>query len=223
MWSPSKTFAQDVSNVKDGDITEVAQKNKKWIDVHGMVRWWSNVTPLLWSVLGDKPALMLNVDVSNPQTWLWAAITRMDDFNKNMDNPASQATIFDVYYQKKIKKASVYLYWEYTTLDKLKWGDSFTPIVWCTYNAWKWWNLDTWYCHSFQKGNDCDFVRLWVTKGLNKSLSIAIQGFYRSDLPKNFYGRISADINLWNGFWAQISFIAKEWKVTPVAWVFYKF
>lgn len=201
-------------------------KWEKWwwkIDVHGTLRWWSDVTPLLWSVLSDKPALMLSIDVSHPKTGLWATLIRLDDFDKSMDSPASQVTILDMYWQKQIWKASVMLDGEYMTIDKLSGADSFTPIVWCTYDAWKWWTLDTWAWHCFQKWDDVDVVRLWITKKLDECLSLAAQGFYSSDLSKKFYGRVQADVKLWGWFGVQLSFIAKEWKITPTAWVLYKF
>ena len=206
------------------DSPEEPETTKKpAIDVHGMVRWGSDVTPLLWSVLSDKAALILSIDASNPQTGLWLSITRADDFDKSMDNPASQVTIFDFYWLKQIWKASVMVDWEYTTIDKLPGSDSFTPIAWCTYDAWKWWNLDIWAWHTFQKWEDGDVVRLWVAKKLNECLSLAAQGFYSSDLSKKFYGRVQADVKLGKWFGVQLSFIAKEWKITPTAWVIYKF
>ena len=203
--------------------SEGLKKEKSKISVHGMVRWWSDVTPLLWSVLSDKPALMLSIDVSHPKTWLWTTLIRLDDFDKSMDSPASQVTILDMYWQKQIWKASVMLDGEYMTIDKLSGADSFTPIVWCTYDAWKWWTLDTWAWHCFQKWDDVDVVRLWITKKLDECLSLAAQGFYSSDLSKKFYGRVQADVKLWGWFGVQLSFIAKEWEITPTAWVLYKF
>ncbi len=202
---------------------EVTKKEEPKIAVHGTVRWGSDVTPLLWSVLSDKAALMLSIDASHPQTWFWLTVTRLDDFDKSMDNPASQVSIFDLYRQKQIWKASVMLDGEYMTIDKLPGTDSFTPIAWCIYDAWKWWTLDTWAWRCFQKWDDVDVVRLWIAKKLNKSLSLAAQGFYSSDLSKKFYGRVQADVKLWGWFGVQLSFIAKEWKITPTAWVLYKF
>lgn len=59
-------------------------KEKK-LEIHGMIRWGSDVTPLLWSVLSDNPALMLTIDASNPQTWLWVSVIRANDFDKSME------------------------------------------------------------------------------------------------------------------------------------------
>lgn len=199
------------------------KEKTKTLEVHGTVRWGSDVTPLLWSVLSDNPALMLTIDASNPQTWLWVSIIRADDFDTSMDNPAGQATLVDLYWQKKFWNLSVMWVWEYAHIDKLPGADSFTPIVWCTYEAWKWWTIDAWAWHTIQEWDDIDVVRLWVTKQLNESLSLAAQGFYRSDLSKKFYGRVQANVILWKGFWAQLSFIAQEWKITPTAWILYKF
>lgn len=248
LWAPAEWFTQNVSKADEGaKVAEVTQPTtesastkmislasamqefmeeeikKPKIDVHGMIRWGSDVTPLLWTKLSNEPAIILSIDVSNPQTWLWATLIRADDFNKSMDNPASQATIMDLYWQKQFWNASIMVDWEYVSLDKLPGSDSFTPIVWCTYDVWKWWNLDAWACHTFQKWDDVDIIRLWVTKNLDKGLSLAAQAFYSSNLSKKFYGRVQANVKLGGWLWVQLSFIAKNWEITPTAWIQYNF
>ena len=42
--------------------TDEWKEKEKKLEVHGTIRWGSDVTPLLWSVLSDRPALMLTVD-----------------------------------------------------------------------------------------------------------------------------------------------------------------
>ena len=223
LWSPSETLAQDTNTVTDGVTTEVVQKEKKWIDVHWMLRWWSNVTPMLGSVLSNKPSLMISVSATHPQTWLWACITRMDDFDKSLESPASQLTMFDIYWAKTLWKTSFNLFWEYATIDKSTESNSFTPIAGLTYDAWQWWTLDSRFCHTFQKWEDSDIIRVWLTKKLNKSLDLAMQWFYRSDLAKKFYGRVIVNVDLGKWFGVQLSCIAKDWKLTPTTWVMFKF
>lgn len=206
----------------EAQTKEWKEKEKK-LEIHGTIRWGSDVTPLLWSVLSDNPALMLTIDASNPQTWLWVSVIRADDFDKSMENPAWQATLVDLYRQKKFGNFTITWVWEYAGIDKLPGADSFTPIVWCTYDAWKWWVIDARAWHTFQEWEDIDVVRLWVTKQLNEGLSLAAQWFYRSDLSRKFYGRVQANVILGKWFWAQLSLIAQEWKLTPTAWVLYKF
>ena len=42
--------------------TDEWKEKEEKLEVHGTIRWGSDVTPLLWSVLSDRPALMLTVD-----------------------------------------------------------------------------------------------------------------------------------------------------------------
>ena len=202
---------------------EESQKQKSKIEIHGSVRWGSEVTPLLWSVLSDRPALILTLDVSNPQTWLWASVIRADDFSKSMENPASQVTLVDLYWQKKFWKVWVTAVWEYASIDKLPWAESITPLVWVTYDAWKWWIFDAWVWHTFQKWEDVDMLRIWVTKKLDEAFSVAAQVFYNSELAKKVYIRVQADVSFGKWFGAQLSFIYKEGKLTPTMWVVYGF
>ena len=64
---------------------------------------------------------------------------------------------------------------------------------------------------------------IWATKTFNETFSLAAQAFYKYDWNHKFSGRVQANVNLKNGLWAQLSFTAKDWKITPTAWVMYKF
>jgi len=202
---------------------EKTKEKKSKLEFHGQVWAGSDVTPLLWSVLSDRPALILTLDVSNPQTWLWASVIRADDFSKSMENPASQVTLVDLYWQKKFWKVWVTAVWEYASIDKLPWAESITPLVWVTYDAWKWWIFDAWVWHTFQKWEDVDMLRIWVTKKLDEAFSVAAQVFYNSELAKKVYIRVQADVSFGKWFGAQLSFIYKEGKLTPTMWVVYGF
>ena len=213
---------ESITSVPTQVLNKSWQKEKSNLEVHGSVWAWSNVTPLLWSVLGDKPALRLTIDVSDPKTWIWASLIRFDDFNKSMDNPASQLTMIDIYKTIKWKNFSITWVWEYVNIDKIPGADSFTPIVWCTYDAWKWWTLDTWACHTFQKWKDVDDFRIWATKALNQTLSLATQAFYKYDWNHKFSWRFQAIFNLRKGVWFQMEFTAKDGKIIPTGWLIFK-
>ncbi len=66
-------------------------------------------------------------------------------------------------------------------------------------------------------------ARIWVTKRLDEAFSVATQVFYNSELAKKTYIRIQADVKFEKWFGAQLSFIFKDWKITPTAWIIYKF
>jgi len=229
--STSKDVADTLNrfDVKWSDWESVKTSKDEWnekgsrIQVHGSARLWSNVTPLLGSVLSDKPAVRLTIDASDPKSGIWASVIRFDDFDKSMDNPASQLTMLDLYCQKQFWKFSITWVWEYVNIDKIAESDSFTPIVWCTYDAWKWWTIDTWFCHTFQKWTDENDLRIWVTKVFNEAFSLAAQTFIKHNWNLNTSLRVQANVTLENGFWAQLDLIAKDWKITPTVWVMYKF
>lgn len=204
-------------------LKDAWNEKKSRVEFHWSARLWSNVTPLLWSLLSDKPALRLTIDASDSKSGIWASVIRFDDFNKNMDDPASQLTMVDLYCQKQFWKFSVTWVWEYVNIDKMPGADSFTPIILCTYDAWKWLTIDACYCHTFQKWTDVEDFRIWATKTFNETFSLAAQAFYKYDWNHKFSGRVQANVNLKNGLWAQLSFTAKDWKITPTAWVMYKF
>lgn len=223
--STSKEVADtlNLSDVAREAIKDRWNEKKPRIEFHWSARFWSNVTPLLWSVLSDKPALRLTIDVSDSKSGIWASVIRFDDFNKSMETPASQLTMVDLYYQKQFWKFSITWVGEYVNIDKMPGADSFTPIVLCTYDAWKWVTIDACYCHTFQKWTDVEDLRIWVTKTFNEAFSLAAQAFYKYDWSHKFSGRVQANVNLKNGFWAQLNFTAKDWKIIPTAWIMYKF
>ena len=222
-WGEGEDIVDESQDSWTEETADQTKEKESIFEIHGSVRWGSDVTPLLWSVLSDRPALILTLDVSNPQTWLWASVIRADDFSSSMENPASQVTLFDLYWHKKFWKLWVTAVWEYASIDKLPWAESITPLVWVTYDAWKWWIFDAWVWHTFQKWEDADMVRLWVTKKLDEAFSVAAQVFYNSELTKKAYVRVQANVSFGKWFWAQLSFIYKEGKLTPTFWVVYWF
>jgi len=222
-WDTDGEVAGEWQDKWKKESVEQWKEKKSPIEIHWSVRWGSDVTPLFWSVLSDRPALILTLDVSNPKTWLWASVIRADDFSKSMDNPASQVTLVDLYWQKKFWKVWVTAVWEFASIDKLPWAENITPLVWVTYDAWLWWTFDAWAWHTFQKWEDEDMIRLWVTKKLDETFSLAAQVFINSGLSKKVSGRVQANVTLGKWFWAQLSFIAKDGKITPTAWVIFKF
>ena len=191
------------------------KKKESNLEVHGSVRAWSNVTPLLWSVLSDTPAFRFTIDISDPKTGLWASVIRFDDFNKSMDNPASQLTMVDLYWHKKFWKVSFTWVWEYANIDKIPWSDSFTPIIWATYDAWKWWTFDTWACYTIQKGEDVAAFRAWVVKKINDAFSLAAQVIHNEKFSWHFQAKVK--INKKSSI--EIGWIADENRIiTLTAW-----
>ena len=209
---------ESVTSIPTQVLDEFWEKEKSNLEVHGSVRAWSNVTPLLWSVLSDTPAFRFTIDISDPKTGLWASVIRFDDFNKSMDNPASQLTMVDLYWHKKFWKVSFTWVWEYANIDKIPWSDSFTPIIWATYDAWKWWTFDTWACYTIQKGEDVAAFRAWVVKKINDAFSLAAQVIHNNGLSWHF----QAKLKITNKLSMEIGWIAdKNWKITPTAWVLF--
>ena len=192
------------------------KKKESNLEVHGSVRAWSNVTPLLWSVLSNTPACRFTIDVSDPKSWFWASVIRFDDFNKSMENPASQLTMIDLYLQKKLWKVSIIWVWEYANIDKIPWSDSFTPMIWASYNAWKWWNFDIWGCYTIQRWEDVAAFRAWVIKEFNDAFLLAAQVIYNEKISWHFQAKVK--INKKSSI--EIGWIVDEnGKITPTAWI----
>lgn len=223
-WKASAQGQISPETKKDSIESVVSVPAQSNLKINGWVYLWSNRTPLLSTPLGDKPAFRFTIDISDSKTWLWASVIRFDDFDKSMDNPASQLTMIDLYKTiKPWKEISITFLWEYVNIDKMPWADSFTPIVWCNYNARKWWSFDTRACHTFQKWKDVEDFRIWVTKILNKTLSLATQAFYKYDWSHKLSWRFQAIFNLGNWLWFQMEFTARDNKITPSGWLFFKY
>lgn len=207
------------------DESVETQKHESGIKLHGCVQAWTSVVPDIAEVCSDKLTMVVCADVSHPKTWLWFTVVRMDDFVSDSEYLASRATVLNPHWTRSLLKgkASISLEWKYTIIDHLPEAGGFAPDILWSYRFGKWWTFEWMYSHSFKKWSDSDFVRLWITKKINDALSLTAQWWYKSDYKWKFYGRIIADISLWCWLWIQLSCIAKDWKLTPTAWVLYKF
>jgi len=201
---------------------ETSENNKELpIELHGSIWGWSNVTPLLWSELSKTPAVRMTINITNPKTWLSIDITRFDDFNASKEKNASQLNMADIYKQFELWNRTITPLLEYTYADKIEGSHGLTPILWLSYDAWKWWIFDARGCYTFQKWDNEAAFRVWVTKILNECTSLAIQAIYNG---WKLTWRAQAKILFWNGFSAELSFIGDTtWKVTPTIWAMYKF
>ena len=226
LWSPSETFAQDTSGVTDGVTTEVVQKEKKWVDVHGMVQVWSWVAWDYAQMCTDKAALTAVLDVSHQKTWLGFTAVRLDDFHDDPAQPTSKATVLNTHWSKTFWKDGqrhLGVDGKYTFIDHLPQANWFSPDVVWSYSTKDWWAFEWMYGHKFKDGKDSDAFRLSVSKKIDEALKLTAQWWYETWYDKHFYGRVLLDVDLWSGFGAQLSCIAKDWKLTPTAWVMYKF
>lgn len=207
------------------DESVETQKHESGIKLHGCVQAWTSVVPDIAEVCSDKLTMVVCADVSHPKTWLWFTVVRMDDFTSDPEYLASRATVLNPHWTRSLLKgkASISLEWKYTIIDHLSEAGGFAPDILWSYRVGKWWAFEWMYSHSFKKWPDSDFVRLWITKKINDALSLTAQWWYKSDYEWKFFGRIIADINLWNGLWVQLSCIAKNWKLIPTAGVLYRF
>lgn len=198
-------------------------KEKSPIAVHWLIQVWKIVIPDYADVASENAAALVVVDASHEKTWLWVSVIRIDDFNKSPDNPISKATVINPHWDKTFGKASVSVNSEFAFLDKMpEWNGITSKIAW-TYDFWKGWNFEGAHFHGFNKWPDSDAFRASITKKINDALSLTAQWWYKSDYDKKFFGRVIMDVNLWNWFWAQMSCIARDWKLTPTMWVVYNF
>jgi len=190
------------------------------IEVHGSIRAWSNVTPLLWSVLSDTPAVRITIDASNPEKWYWISYIRFDDFNKSKNYLASQYDMVDLY--KKIKQWKVSITWvlEYGHADKIKDSHSLTLIWGLDYDAWNLWDIDAWGCYTIQNGKNVAAFRAWFTKTINDACSIAAHVILND---KTLSWRAQVVVKLWNWFEVESGCIVSGWEVTRTGWLHYGF
>ena len=251
LWSPSEWLAQNTSTVQGGaNVTEVTklwtevedektitletamqglewhEKSKLDIAVHWLIQVWTSIVPDFAEICSDKASLLICLDASNPQTWLWLTIARLDDFHEDPEYPASKATVINGHRNKTFWeewRASISIEWKYTFIDNLPWANGFAPDIVGSYTTKNWWTFEWMYSHAFKEWKDRDAIRLWVTKKINDALSLTAQWWYKSDYDKVFFGRIIANVNFWEWFWAQLSCVAKDWELIPTVWVLYKF
>jgi hypothetical protein len=205
------------------NIKREKEKSKIW--VHGFIQMWTSVVPDFAGVFSDKPSMLLCVDASDKKSWFWLSYIRLDDFHRDPDYPVSQASVFVPYRSKTFKdgKRTAWASVECTFIDQQPGSEEFMPVIVWSYDTKGGWIFEWKYFHGFRKWTDTDALRLWITKKIGDALRLTAQWWYQTDYDKKFFGRIIADVHLWWWFWAQVSWIMKDWKITPTAWVLYKF
>lgn len=201
------------------------KKKESQIWVGWFIQVWTSIVPDFASILSDKPSLMVCVDASHKKTWLWMSFIRLDDFHKDPSYPASKASVFVPYRSKTFKdgKRKAWASVECTFIDQQPGWEEFMPVIVWGYDSKTGWSIEWKYFHGFRKWIDTDALRLWITKKIWDALSLTAQWWYQSDYDEKYFGRVIADVDLWDGFWVQVSWVLKDWKITPTAWVIYKF
>lgn len=212
-WDGSTTWV-DETEQPDG---------KWWIAVHWMLYGWTWVAWDFAEVCSDRWTLIAVVDMSHPKTWLGFTGIRLDDFHNDPDQPASRATVLNLHWNKKFWRFWLWVEWKYTFIDHLPQANWFSPDVVLSYTTDNWRSFEWVYAHKFKDWPDSDAFRLSIAKKVNDALKITWQWWYETGYQWHFYGRVLVDVNLWNGFWAQLTCIFKNWKITPTAWVIYQF
>lgn len=209
------------------DSLDQEQQPSQWrLKVHWMLQVWTGVAWDAAEVCSDKATLVAVVDLSDSKTWLWFTTVRLDDFHNDPECPLSRVTVLNPHLTKnfwKDWKFKASLEWKYTIIDHLPQANWFSPDVVLSYTTDGWRTFEWMYAHKFKTWEDSDAFRLTVSKRINEALTLTWQWWYETWYDKKFYWRIIVDVNLWNWFWAQLSCIAKYWKLTPTAWVIYQF
>ena len=210
---------------KGGPWIEPGPDWEPWILTHWFVQAWSSVVPDFAEICSDKPALMIGIDATHEKTWLWVTVIRLDDFHKDPKYPVSRATVVSPHRWKSFVdgRVTVWVEGEVVFIDALPDAVWVTAKVVWSYSIWDGWTLDWMYAHSFEKWGGSDWVRLWISKKIDDALRVTAQWWYKTDYEGKFFGRVIADVDLWGWFWAQLSCIAKDWKLTPTAWIIYSF
>ena len=194
------------------------------LQVHGFVQVWTSVVPDFAGIFSDKVSGMVCIDAKDKGTWLWLTIVRLDDFHTDPKYPLSRASVVVPYWtiSSKDGKRSGWASVEFSFIDQMPGSVGVTPVIVWSYSD-SGWTIEWKYFHDFQEWKDMDAVRLWITKKIWKILSLTAQWWYKSDYAGKVYGRVIADVDLWGWFWAQLSCIAKDWKLIPTWWVMYRF
>ena len=201
------------------------EKEKSRISTSGFIQVWTSIVPDFASICSDKPSMMLFVDATDSKSWLWLSYIRLDDFHKDPDYPVSRASVLVPHRSKTLwdGKRTVWASVECTYVDNSPEMSELLPLVVWSYDTKTWWTFEWKYFHEIMKWPDTDAFRLWITKKIWDALSLTAQWWYKSDYDDKFFGRIVADIDIWNGLWAQVSWVIKDGKISPTAWVLYKF
>lgn len=205
------------------DIKREKEKSRIW--VHGFIQMWTSVVPDFASICSDKPSMLLFVDATDSKSWLWLSYIRLDDFHKDPDYPVSRASVLVPHRSKTLwdGKRTVWASVECTYVDNSPEMSELLPLVVWSYTTKSWWTFEWKYFHEIMKWPDADAFRLWITKKIWDALSLTAQWWYKSDYDDKFFGRVVADIDIWNGLWVQVSWVIKDGKISPTAWVIYKF
>jgi len=214
----------------DGDDTLDVGWDQWWekawsrIWVHGFVQVWTSVVPDFAGIFSDKVSWMIGIDAKDSKTWLWLTVIRLDDFHSDSEFPLSRASVLVPYWSISAKdgKRSAWASVEFSFIDQMPESVWVTPVVVWTYSK-SGWTFEWKYFHDIREWEDMDAFRLWITKKIWDILSLTAQGRCKSDYEGKFYERVIADVDLWDGLWAQLSCIVKDWKLTPTMWVVYKF
>ena len=216
-------IAQDIQP-QDQTSTQTEVVKKPTFSVHGMVSLWTN--GIAWDaaeVCSTNPTLIGLVDVSH-KSWFGFRAIRLDDGKSDPDQPASRVTILNPHLTKKFWKDNEFKFdldWKYTMLDKMSESNWFSSDVIWSYNTKDGFTFEWMYAHKFKKGPDSDAFRLSISKKIDEALKFTAQWWYETGYDKHFYGRFMLDINLWNWLMAQVSLIAKNWKLTPTTCLVY--
>ena len=209
---------------EDGPEIEPDPEWEPRIWVHGFVQVWTSVVPDFANIFSDKISGMVAIDAKDQKTWLWLTVIRLDDFHTDPEYPLSRASVV-VPYRNVSSKDGKRLAWaslELSYIDQMPWKVGFTPVVVWTYNA-DGWTFEWKYFHNFKEWEDMDSVRLGISRKIWDIMKLTAQWWYKSDYAGKFYGRIIADVDLWDWFWVQLSCILRDWKITPTGWIMYKF
>lgn len=208
----------------DEDQQELIKKSR--ISTHWMVWVWTWISGDFWEITSDDVTLTAVLDVTDQNTWLWVMAIRLDDFNNDPEHPVSKVTVLSPHWKKKFWED--WKFWINVELKKTFFDNnpSFNwiyPDVVLSYSA-NWWRTFEWmYAHRFMNWPDSDAFRLSISKRINDVLNLTWQFRYETWYDRNFYGRVTVDVDLWNGFLAQISWIAKYWKITPTLCIIRRF
>ena len=219
----------------DGEKTWISEEDEpgkepdpEWwsrLWVHGFVQVWTSVVPDFAGIFSDKTSAMIGIDAKDSKTWLWLTVIRLDDFHTDPEYPLSRASVVVPYWtiSSKDGKRSAWASVEFSFIDQLPETVWYTPVVVGTYSS-DGWSIEWKYFHDFREWEDMDAVRLWITKkDIWDILSLTWQLWYKSDYVDKVYGRVIVDVSLWDWFWAQLSCIVRDWKLTPTMWVMYRF
>lgn len=225
MTSPVKTDSLEKTITVDELKKDLETKEKKGIDVSGFIQLWTSIVPDFASICSDKPSMLLCIDATDKKSWLWVSFIRLDDFHSDPAYPVSKASVLVPHWSKTLwdGKWTVWASVECTYIDQMPDGAEIMPLIVWTYDTKDGWTFEGKYFHEMMKWPDADAFRLWITKKITDALSLTAQWWYKSDYDGKFFGRVVADVDLWGWFSVQVSWVAKDWKISPTALVAYKF